>query len=125
MATRDSSRFAFASRRTAIMGLAVDDRDDRFGFRIPARLLAALPVTGLIRALPLLGDAVRSEWRLAAATHNLLKLHNHQVAAAGGLRAPNAVDGPDADDPAAFVWPPRPDAPIVCPTAIQKAGVRT
>jgi len=27
--------------------------------------------------------AVRSEWRLAAATHNLLKLHNHQIAAAG------------------------------------------
>ena len=24
--------------------------------------------------------AVRSEWRLAAATHNLLKLHNHQIA---------------------------------------------
>ena len=28
-------------------------------------------------------SAVRSEWRLAAATHNLLKLHNHQIAAAG------------------------------------------
>ena len=27
--------------------------------------------------------AVRSEWRLAAATHNLLKLHNHEIAAAG------------------------------------------
>jgi len=26
-------------------------------------------------------SAVRSEWRLAAATHNLLKLHNHQIAA--------------------------------------------
>jgi transposase len=26
--------------------------------------------------------AVRSEWRLAAATHNLLKLHNHRIAAA-------------------------------------------
>jgi hypothetical protein len=25
-------------------------------------------------------SAVRSEWRLAAATHNLLKLHNHQIA---------------------------------------------
>jgi hypothetical protein len=28
-------------------------------------------------------SAVTSEWRLAAATHNLLKLHNHQIAAAG------------------------------------------
>jgi hypothetical protein len=27
--------------------------------------------------------AVRSEWRLAAATHNLLKLHSHQIAAQG------------------------------------------
>jgi hypothetical protein len=27
--------------------------------------------------------AVRSEWRLAAATHNLLKLHNHRTAATG------------------------------------------
>jgi hypothetical protein len=27
-------------------------------------------------------SAVRSEWRLAAATHNLLKLHNHRIAAA-------------------------------------------
>jgi hypothetical protein len=26
--------------------------------------------------------AVRSEWRLAAATHNLLKLHQHRIAAA-------------------------------------------
>jgi len=26
-------------------------------------------------------SAVRSEWRLAAATHNLLKLHNHRIAA--------------------------------------------
>jgi hypothetical protein len=28
-------------------------------------------------------SAVRSEWRLIAATHNLLKLHSHQTAAAG------------------------------------------
>src|SRR5450755_232152 len=28
-------------------------------------------------------SAVRSEWRLAAATHNLLKLHTHQAATAG------------------------------------------
>jgi hypothetical protein len=28
-------------------------------------------------------SAVRSEWRLAAATHNLLKLHSHRIAAAG------------------------------------------
>jgi len=27
--------------------------------------------------------AVRSEWRLAAATHNLLKLHNHQISTQG------------------------------------------
>ena len=27
--------------------------------------------------------AVRSEWRLAAATHNLLKLHNHRIATVG------------------------------------------
>jgi hypothetical protein len=28
-------------------------------------------------------SAVRSEWRLAAATHNLLKLHNHQITTQG------------------------------------------
>jgi Transposase DDE domain len=28
-------------------------------------------------------SAVRAEWRLITATHNLLKLHRHQVAAAG------------------------------------------
>lgn len=28
-------------------------------------------------------SAVRSEWRLEAATHNLLKLHNHQIATTG------------------------------------------
>jgi hypothetical protein len=28
-------------------------------------------------------SAVRSEWRLEAATHNLLKLHSHQIAASG------------------------------------------
>ena len=27
-------------------------------------------------------SAVRSEWRLAAATHNLLKLHSHRIAVA-------------------------------------------
>jgi hypothetical protein len=26
-------------------------------------------------------SAVRSEWRLQAATHNLIKLHNHLIAA--------------------------------------------
>jgi hypothetical protein len=29
-------------------------------------------------------SAVRSEWRLAAATHNLLKLHNHRIASTPG-----------------------------------------
>ena len=28
-------------------------------------------------------SAVRSEWRLITATHNLLKLHKHQIAVAG------------------------------------------
>jgi hypothetical protein len=28
-------------------------------------------------------SAVRSEWRFVAATHNLLKLHKHQIAALG------------------------------------------
>ncbi len=28
-------------------------------------------------------SAVTSEWRLAAATHNLLKLHKHQIAVTG------------------------------------------
>jgi hypothetical protein len=27
--------------------------------------------------------AARSEWRLVAATHNLLKLHSHKIAAQG------------------------------------------
>jgi hypothetical protein len=27
--------------------------------------------------------AARSEWRLITATHNLLKLHSHQIAVAG------------------------------------------
>src|SRR3954463_15997966 len=40
-------------------------------------------------------SAVRSEWRLLAATHNLLKLHRHQLAAVRGPRpaAPNLVPG--------------------------------
>jgi hypothetical protein len=28
-------------------------------------------------------SACRSEWRLFGASHNLLKLHNHRIAAAG------------------------------------------
>jgi hypothetical protein len=33
-------------------------------------------------ARPAPGSAVRSEWRLLAAAHNLLKLHRHQLATA-------------------------------------------
>ena len=33
-------------------------------------------------------SAVRSEWRLEAATHNLLKLHRHQIRRQRGLKAP-------------------------------------
>jgi len=29
------------------------------------------------------GSAARAEWRLITATHNLLKLHGHQIAIAG------------------------------------------
>src|SRR5215208_4444201 len=39
-------------------------------------------------------SAVRSEWRLITATHNLMKLHKHQLAAAG------ARTGPRRDQPA-------------------------
>jgi hypothetical protein len=46
-----------------------------------------LPVFGQIKAnrgadrfLRRSRSAVRSEWRLLAATHNLLKLHRHQLA---------------------------------------------
>jgi hypothetical protein len=38
------------------------------------------PTTGLTPVPP--DSAVRSEWRLLAATHNLLKLHRHQLATA-------------------------------------------
>jgi Transposase DDE domain len=34
-------------------------------------------------------SAVRSEWRLAAATHNLLKLHSHRMAAASAQTTPS------------------------------------
>ena len=34
--------------------------------------------------------AARSEWRLITATHNLLKLHTHTLAASRRLRAPAA-----------------------------------
>jgi Transposase DDE domain len=38
-------------------------------------------------------SAVRSEWRLITATHNLLKLHKHQIAAAGPEKALAATQG--------------------------------
>src|SRR3954447_12970233 len=38
--------------------------------------------------------AVRTEWRLITATHNLLKLHNHQLAAASAYGDPPAKPGP-------------------------------
>jgi hypothetical protein len=39
---------------------------------------------GLTRFLRRGRSAARSEWRLAAATHNLLKLHSHRLATAAG-----------------------------------------
>jgi Transposase DDE domain len=49
------------------------------------------PVFGQIKANRRIGRlkrrgraAARSEWRLIAATHNLLKLHRHTLAAAAG-----------------------------------------
>ena len=37
-------------------------------------------------------SAARSEWRVAAATHNLLKLHTHQLAVCG-LKSPLTTRG--------------------------------
>jgi hypothetical protein len=60
--------------------------------------------------------AVRSEWRLAAETHNLLKLHNHQT-------PPRSLKGLQGDPFAATaaITPPTPPAPVpakrLCPTA--------
>ncbi len=43
-------------------------------------------------------SAARSEWRLAAATHNLLKLHNHRTAAVGARNSPqHAPSAPPRD----------------------------
>ena len=53
-------------------------------------------------------SAVRSEWRLAAATHNLLKLHNHQTAAAGPERGPKAPMPPSSPGTRLRRGPPRP-----------------
>ncbi len=38
-------------------------------------------------------SAARSEWRLITATHNLLKLHKHQIALAAALKATPAATG--------------------------------
>jgi Transposase DDE domain len=52
--------------------------------------------------------AVRTEWRLITATHNLVKLHNHQLAAASGLTAP-------ASEPRPLRRPPTDDRRFAAP----------
>jgi hypothetical protein len=39
-------------------------------------------------------SAARSEWRLITATHNLLKLHKHQIAATAARKTALATTGP-------------------------------
>ena len=43
--------------------------------------------------------AVRTEWRLLMATHNLAKLHRHQLAAAGAETGPEALTPPKPSQP--------------------------
>jgi hypothetical protein len=43
--------------------------------------------------------AVRTEWRLITATHNLRKLHQHQIAIAAGGRPPRAAARPAGPQP--------------------------
>jgi len=43
--------------------------------------------------------AARSEWRLVAATHNLMKLHNHRLATAGPGRPGSARGAANPTDP--------------------------
>jgi hypothetical protein len=49
--------------------------------------------------------AVRTEWRLLMATHNLTKLHRHQIAAAGALNGPREGHSADHDGPASNAAP--------------------
>ena len=64
---------------------------ERGGELYSRRLAMVEPVFAQIKANRRIGRfkrrgraAARSEWRLIAATHNLLKLHRHNLAAAGG-----------------------------------------
>ena len=67
-------------------------------------------------------SAVRSEWRLITATHNLMKLHKHQIAAAGAWR------GPGGDQPRhqrKRLLDPRSDQPRTTHTFERHRGRRT
>ena len=66
-------------------------------------------------------SAVRSEWRLLAATHNLLKLHKHQLAHLTPGAGPKPRAGrtpPGTRAPAPLASPP----PTVCATPSAKSG---
>ena len=53
-----------------------------FGIGLPPSSVRSSPTAAPDRFQRRGRSAVRSEWRLLAATHNLLKLHHHQLAAA-------------------------------------------
>jgi hypothetical protein len=59
---------------------------------------------------------VRTEWPLLMATHNLTKLHRHQIATQGTRNGPSGGDTADHDEPVTNTahtterrrWAPRP-----------------
>ncbi len=68
-------------------------------------------------------SAARSEWRLAAATHNLLKLHNHRTAAVGARNSPqHAPSAPPRDHE--VVTAAAAALPHLFPTATRQRGRR-
>ena len=67
--------------------------------------------------------ACRSEWRLIAATHNLLKLHNHRIAAAAGLNRPQTPSPAPATARPPLAFPtatPRCDSELVGSRALAR-----
>src|SRR5215216_6116520 len=61
-------------------------------------------------------SAVRSEWRLITATHNLMKLHKHQIAAAGARQGPSRRSTPHERNHRSIGATPAPQRAPFCDT---------
>jgi hypothetical protein len=72
--------------------------------------------------------AVRTEWRLLMATHNLTKLHNHQLASVGAGNGPHEGHTADQDGPVSNPAPTarrsRQPSRTLCDSLAEKQGSR-